>query len=825
MAEILLIEPFYGGSHKQLIDLLCTLPNHALYTLPAKKWHWRARTSALYFSQIIPYSHKYRVLFTSSVLNLAELVALRPDLVSLKKVLYFHENQLVYPVRKQQERDFQYGYNQILSCLVADEVVFNSNYNKDSFLSNIQSFLKLIPDHRPAGLVNVIRPKCRVIYFPLCLLHITDSSSDLVHDDDGEMLTSDAALNVDKKMLNILKVNGEMLTFDTALNVDREMLKSDTILNVDSEILTSDTALNVDRQMLKSDTILNVDGEMLTCYTALNVDRQILKSDIVLNVDGDMLTSDTALNVDRDVLKSDSILNGEMLTSDTGLNVSNEMLSSSASVNNECEELKAKQSTSSGTAIDVDSQLSTSGTAVDIKTRFLSISGTAVDADNLLSASSSTAVDIDSRLKTCFSGTAVDVDRRMLSSFSGTAVDVDKRLHICFSGTAVDVDSRLKTCFSGTAVDVDSGLKTCFSGTAVDVDSRLKTCFSGTAVDVDSTLMNSLSGTAVDDSGKVKPKTATAADCAISTSSGTAVDIYTQTDDRKECETEYGTDELVLSKLKVLEKKISAEAVFDEVVRAGGGDGCVKCCQHGEQKSRDEADIFKYSDKSCHNSSPCVVHSTDCTHSTHSDVPTQCDSVLTDRSECGPTVMSSTDNVVKLASQEDGRVLHILWAHRWEHDKDPATFFNVLYRLQDEGCRFKVSVLGEYFSQVPEVFVEAQERLSTQIVTWGYQTKRDDYYTALRHADVSVSTAHHEFFGVAMLESVSLGCYPLCPNRLVYPEIFPAECLYGTSNQLFKRLRTFCQNPHLSGRVESVISVDRFSWKCLKRQYEELLQS
>lgn len=56
-----------------------------------------------------------RVLFCSSVLNLCELVALRPDLARLKKVLYFHENQLVYPVRKDQERDFQYGYNQVLS--------------------------------------------------------------------------------------------------------------------------------------------------------------------------------------------------------------------------------------------------------------------------------------------------------------------------------------------------------------------------------------------------------------------------------------------------------------------------------------------------------------------------------------------------------------------------------------------------------------------------------------------------------------------------------------------------------------------------------------
>lgn len=59
-----------------------------------------------------------RTLFASSTLNLCELAALRPDLAPLRKVLYFHENQLVYPVRRHQERDFQYGYNEIVSWYV-----------------------------------------------------------------------------------------------------------------------------------------------------------------------------------------------------------------------------------------------------------------------------------------------------------------------------------------------------------------------------------------------------------------------------------------------------------------------------------------------------------------------------------------------------------------------------------------------------------------------------------------------------------------------------------------------------------------------------------
>ncbi|XP_051479301.1 glycosyltransferase-like domain-containing protein 1 isoform X3 [Apus apus] len=167
--SVLLIEAFYGGSHKQLMDLLQEelQEDCVLCTLPAKKWHWKARTAALYFMQTVPASTNYRILFASSVLNLAELIALRPDLGKLKKVLYFHENQLVYPVQKCQERDFQYGYNQILSCLVADAVVFNSAFNMESFLTSIGKFMKLIPDHRPKDLEKIIRPKCQVLYFPV----------------------------------------------------------------------------------------------------------------------------------------------------------------------------------------------------------------------------------------------------------------------------------------------------------------------------------------------------------------------------------------------------------------------------------------------------------------------------------------------------------------------------------------------------------------------------------------------------------------------------------------------------------------------------------
>ncbi len=131
-------------------------------------------------------------------------------------------------------------------------------------------------------------------------------------------------------------------------------------------------------------------------------------------------------------------------------------------------------------------------------------------------------------------------------------------------------------------------------------------------------------------------------------------------------------------------------------------------------------------------------------------------------------------DITPAAGRVDGP-LRILWAARWEHDKDPDTFFAAIDGLVERGVDFRLNVIGERYAEVPDAFPAARARFSQHIDRWGYQPDRATYEAALREADVVVSTAQHEFFGVSVIEAIAAGAFPLLPRRLAYPEILSAD--------------------------------------------------
>jgi len=116
--------------------------------------------------------------------------------------------------------------------------------------------------------------------------------------------------------------------------------------------------------------------------------------------------------------------------------------------------------------------------------------------------------------------------------------------------------------------------------------------------------------------------------------------------------------------------------------------------------------------------------------------------------------------------------LRILWSARWEADKNPQTFFDALHALKKRGVGFELLVVGgQSGPTTPGVFDEARQSLAAHIRHWGYAEDREAYRQILLDADVVVSTAVHEFFGIAIAEAVAAGGFPIVPDRLAYPEL------------------------------------------------------
>jgi len=167
----------------------------------------------------------------------------------------------------------------------------------------------------------------------------------------------------------------------------------------------------------------------------------------------------------------------------------------------------------------------------------------------------------------------------------------------------------------------------------------------------------------------------------------------------------------------------------------------------------------------------------------------------------------------------EGTLPVIVWNHRWEHDKNPDFFFRGLYSMAKNGISFQLIVLGKSFRSRPAVFAEAAEKLARQTVHFGHVESRREYCRLLRSADVVVSTALHEFYGIAVLEAVRSGCRPLVPDRLSYQEIFPESCRYRDgdfSGQLAEALERKRLTPG-----EAATLTERFSWTTQRSRYRQ----
>ncbi len=167
MLRILALEPYYGGSHRAFLDGWREHSRHRveLLTMPARKWKWRMRGAALTMSETLrDRGLDCDLMLVSDFLDLAALRSLLPaEWSAVPAVAYFHENQITYPLPPEDERDYQFGFTNLTTCLAAEKVLFNSGYHRRAFLEGAARLLEKMPDFVPEWAPERIRERSEVV--------------------------------------------------------------------------------------------------------------------------------------------------------------------------------------------------------------------------------------------------------------------------------------------------------------------------------------------------------------------------------------------------------------------------------------------------------------------------------------------------------------------------------------------------------------------------------------------------------------------------------------------------------------------------------------
>ncbi|PCI79259.1 MAG: glycosyl transferase family 1 [SAR86 cluster bacterium] len=189
------------------------------------------------------------------------------------------------------------------------------------------------------------------------------------------------------------------------------------------------------------------------------------------------------------------------------------------------------------------------------------------------------------------------------------------------------------------------------------------------------------------------------------------------------------------------------------------------------------------------------------------------------------------------------QILDVIWNHRWEYDKGPKLLLRLAEAILAQRLPIRLHVVGQQFRSSPAEFEKIASLLEQHAAalsidqgSFGFVENRESYIDLLRRCDVVLSTALHDFQGLAIQEACTLGCTPLVPDALVYPEYIDSEFLYpfnehcnesdgseancaGILHQLENWQKMLAKSIALPR-----ITLEGFSQKTLRPKYAELLE-
>ena len=189
------------------------------------------------------------------------------------------------------------------------------------------------------------------------------------------------------------------------------------------------------------------------------------------------------------------------------------------------------------------------------------------------------------------------------------------------------------------------------------------------------------------------------------------------------------------------------------------------------------------------------------------------------------------------------QILDVVWNHRWEYDKGPKLLLCLAQAILTKRLPIRLHVVGQQFRSSPAEFEKIATLLEQHAAdlaidqgSFGFIEKRERYIHLLKRCEVVLSTALHDFQGLAIQEACTLGCTPLVPDALVYPEYIDSTFLYTFKKGINKSSEDEANCAEILKQLEiwqtmlannialPRVTLDDFSQKALRPKYAELLE-
>ena len=142
------------------------------------------------------------------------------------------------------------------------------------------------------------------------------------------------------------------------------------------------------------------------------------------------------------------------------------------------------------------------------------------------------------------------------------------------------------------------------------------------------------------------------------------------------------------------------------------------------------------------------------------------------------------------------KINQIVFPHRLSPEKKP------------ELCAFVKTMLHD---KLPSSY--------SLVITKDCYTNKETYYKELAKSKFAISFALQETYGLAILESVLHGCYPIVPNDLAYKELYPDDFKFEvdlneivTVNNMFEIIKKILQNENIYNDLRNHLRNQILNW-------------